>query len=120
MRTGWRDVCRAEIGKPLQEAYGADVLALIGGLDWLIANLPRLLAPRRIPGEKRAHLQPMPYGVVGVIGTWNYPLLLDGDGDCMGIGGGQRGGMEAFGIGDGFRDNASMRILSGPACRSRW
>ena len=67
-----------EIGKPLQEAYAADVLALIGGLDWLTSHLPRLLSARNIPGEKRAQLLPMPYGVVGVIGTWNYPLLLDG------------------------------------------
>lgn len=76
---GLAGIVSEEIGKPLQEAYAADVLALIGGLDWLAANLPRLLAPRNIPGEKRAQLLPMPYGVVGVIGTWNYPLLLDGE-----------------------------------------
>ncbi len=71
-------VVAEEIGKPLQEAYAADVLALIGGLDWLMARLPGLLKPRTVAGEKRAQLLPMPVGVVGVIGTWNYPLLLDG------------------------------------------
>ena len=70
-------VCE-EIGKPLQDAVGADLLALLLALDWLLKNAPGLLAPRRIPGERNAQLQAMPYGVIGVIGTWNYPLLLDG------------------------------------------
>ena len=68
----------AEIGKPLQDALGADLLALVSALDWLAVNAPRLLVPRSIPGERQACLQAAPYGVVGVIGTWNYPLLLDG------------------------------------------
>lgn len=72
-----RTVCE-EIGKPPQDAVGADMLALILGLDWLIANGPGLLTPRRIRGERHARLEAVPYGVVGVIGTWNYPLLLDG------------------------------------------
>lgn len=67
-----------EIGKPMQEALGADLLALVSALDWLIANMLRLLAPQQIPGERQARLQPAPYGIIGVIGTWNYPLLLDG------------------------------------------
>ena len=67
-----------EIGKPAQDAVGADMLALVLGLDWQIKNGPRLLAPRRIAGERRARLEAVPYGVMGVIGTWNYPLLLDG------------------------------------------
>ncbi len=70
-------VCE-EIGKPPQDAVGADMLALILGLDWLIANGPGLLNPHRIRGERHARLEAVPYGVVGVIGTWNYPLLLDG------------------------------------------
>ena len=85
---GLAGIVLEEIGKPLQEAYAADVLALLGGLDWIIANLPRLLAPRRIPGEKRAQSLPMPYGVVGVIGTWNYPLLLDGEAIAWALAGG--------------------------------
>lgn len=67
-----------EIGKPMQEALGADLLALICALDWLIAHMPRLLAQQDVPGERNACLWPAPYGVVGIIGTWNYPLLLDG------------------------------------------
>jgi acyl-CoA reductase-like NAD-dependent aldehyde dehydrogenase len=75
---GLADVICAEIGKPRQEAIGAELLSLVGALDWLANHTPDLLKLRRIPGERNAHLQAMPYGVVGVIGTWNYPLLLDG------------------------------------------
>ncbi len=66
-----------EIGKPLQEAYGADLLPTLSGLDWLGKNVPEHLNPRSIPGVRHSNLLPEPYGIVGVIGTWNYPLLLD-------------------------------------------
>ena len=71
-------VVSQEIGKPLQDALSADVLALILSLEWLAKQSPKLLRPRPIHGERGAHLEAMPYGLVGVIGTWNYPLLLDG------------------------------------------
>ena len=63
-----------EIGKPLQEAYGADLIPALDGLAWLTRRAPALLRPR---GRSARRLLPEPYGVVGVIGTWNYPLLLD-------------------------------------------
>lgn len=63
-----------EIGKPLQEAYGADLLPALASLRWLIGHAPRLLRPHE---RGRRGRYPEPYGVVGVIGTWNYPLLLD-------------------------------------------
>ncbi len=64
----------AEIGKPLQEAWGADVLPSLTALRWLEREAERLLRPRSASG---AGLTAEPYGVVGVIGTWNYPLLLN-------------------------------------------
>ncbi len=67
----------AEIGKPLQESYGADVLPALAALRWLIQNGPRALRERRVPGARHARLQAQPYGAVGVIGTWNYPLYLN-------------------------------------------
>ena len=63
----------AEIGKPLQEAFGADLLPSLTGLRWLERETAAVLRPRRAGG---ARLTAEPYGVVGVIGTWNYPLLL--------------------------------------------
>lgn len=74
-----KQVCR-EIGKPMQDALASDLLALVQALEWLAKHLEEEepLAWRTVPGEPWAILQPVPYGVVGVIGTWNYPLLLDG------------------------------------------
>jgi acyl-CoA reductase-like NAD-dependent aldehyde dehydrogenase len=63
-----------EIGKPLQESYGADLLPALSGLSWLADRAPRALRAR---GPSARGLSPEPYGVIGVIGTWNYPLLLD-------------------------------------------
>ncbi len=66
-----------EIGKPLQEAYGADLIPSLNALDWLVRSAPRLLRARRIAGRRGVCLLPEPFGVVGVIGTWNYPLFLN-------------------------------------------
>lgn len=72
---GLAETVTCEIGKPLQESFGADVLPTLAALDWLVKQTPRLLQPRRI--GRKAWLTPEPYGVVGVIGTWNYPLFLN-------------------------------------------
>jgi acyl-CoA reductase-like NAD-dependent aldehyde dehydrogenase len=63
-----------EIGKPLQEVYGAEILPSLAALKWLEQQVPQLLRPRRL---RQTNLYPQPYGVVGVIGTWNYPLWLN-------------------------------------------
>jgi acyl-CoA reductase-like NAD-dependent aldehyde dehydrogenase len=75
-------VVMEEIGKPAQEAYGGDVFPSIDSLNWLARHGKRLLAPRRPQGAKHTLMIPAPYGVIGVIGTWNYPLLLN----CTSIG----------------------------------
>jgi acyl-CoA reductase-like NAD-dependent aldehyde dehydrogenase len=64
-----------EIGKPLQESYGADLLPSLRALTWLRRNAPRALRSRRI--GRHLYQEAQPYGVVGVIGTWNYPLFLN-------------------------------------------
>jgi acyl-CoA reductase-like NAD-dependent aldehyde dehydrogenase len=66
-----------EIGKPLQEAYAADLMSTLTALDWLIRQAPRRLRPTGVPGARGAIRSPEPYGLVGVIGTWNYPIFLD-------------------------------------------
>jgi aldehyde dehydrogenase (NAD+) len=66
-----------ESGKPLQDAYAADLLATLTGLQWLLRQAPRLLRQGRVPGMRGTIRLPEPYGVVGVIGTWNYPVYLD-------------------------------------------
>jgi acyl-CoA reductase-like NAD-dependent aldehyde dehydrogenase len=66
---------REEIGKPLQEAYGADILPTLDALQWVSKNTARVLKRRKI--SSKAWQDAMPLGVVGVIGTWNYPVFLD-------------------------------------------
>lgn len=65
-----------EVGKPLQEALGADLLPSLDALRWVVRHAPLLLRRRGIAGT-RAWQEPVPLGVVGVIGTWNYPLFLN-------------------------------------------
>lgn len=71
-----------EQGKPLLEAYLAEVFPCIDHLTFLILDGPRILKPRRAP-----HVQPFlaarsaqyhfqPYGVWAVISPWNYPFVI--------------------------------------------
>jgi acyl-CoA reductase-like NAD-dependent aldehyde dehydrogenase len=68
-----------ETGKPVAEAV-VETAAAIGDIDWAARNARRVLGPRRVRrvlpvAEAAAHLEYRPYGVVGVIGPWNYPIL---------------------------------------------
>ena len=71
---GLAETVNLEIGKPLQEALGADLLPALTALRWLEKETASALRPHRVGG---ACITAEPYGVVGVIGTWNYPLLLN-------------------------------------------
>jgi succinate-semialdehyde dehydrogenase / glutarate-semialdehyde dehydrogenase len=73
------DLMHREGGKPLAEAI-VETAAAIEHIDWAARNARRVLAPRRVRSrlalaEHSAHLEYQPYGVVGVIGPWNYPVL---------------------------------------------
>lgn len=68
-----------ETGKPRAEAV-VETAAAIEHIDWAARNARRVLGPRRMRtrlylAEHSAHLEYQPYGVVGVIGPWNYPVL---------------------------------------------
>lgn len=74
---------RQEIGKPAGEAL-PEVIAALDGLRWTVRHAGRALAGERIgPGWQRWMLMPearlswRPLGVIGMIGTWNYPLFLN-------------------------------------------
>ncbi|HEV3163074.1 MAG TPA: aldehyde dehydrogenase family protein [Isosphaeraceae bacterium] len=80
---GWADSLRDEIGKPRPEAM-SEVVATLDALRWTVKNAGRALAGSRLgPGWQRWLLLPAgrlewrPFGVVGMIGTWNYPLYLN-------------------------------------------
>ncbi len=80
---GWARAVRDEIGKPFGEAL-AEVVSTLDAMRWTIRKGHQALRGTSIgPGHQLALLVPgarqiwRPYGVVGMIGTWNYPLFLN-------------------------------------------
>ncbi len=78
------DLVRAEIGKPRSEAMGGDILPTLDAIRWTVRNARGALVDRRIgPAWQRMLMMPTgvsrwrPYGVVGMLGTWNYPVFLN-------------------------------------------
>ena len=75
-----------EAGKPAVEAMIADVLTTLDVVRFCERRAPRLLRARTmIPSNvalwrKRVILEHEPYGVIGIISPWNYPLLLPASG----------------------------------------
>jgi acyl-CoA reductase-like NAD-dependent aldehyde dehydrogenase len=73
------ELTHLETGKPHADAI-VEALAAIEHIDWAARNAKRVLGPRRtrtrmLLPEFAGHLEYQPYGVVGVIGPWNYPIL---------------------------------------------
>ncbi len=80
----WTALIRDEIGKPGVEALGGDVVPTLDALRWTIKHGERTLRDVRLAAEWQrwllmtgARLRWCPVGVVGMIGTWNYPLFLN-------------------------------------------
>jgi len=70
---------RAENGKPRDDAF-LEVLLALEHIMWAARNAKPVLRPRRVPSgllmiNHGAYLEYRPFGVVGVIGPWNYPVL---------------------------------------------
>ena len=71
-----------EAGKPAVEAMTADVLTTLDVVRFCQRRAPTLLRARTmIPSNvalwrKRVTIEHEPYGVIGIIAPWNYPLLL--------------------------------------------
>ena len=73
------DLISRETGKPKGDAVLEATLA-IGHLSWAAKNAEKFLGKSsRNPGllmfNMAAHVEHSPYGVVGVIGPWNYPVF---------------------------------------------
>ncbi|WP_173076962.1 aldehyde dehydrogenase family protein [Phytohabitans rumicis] len=73
------ELSNREGGKPVAEAI-VEATSGIEHVDWAARNARRVLGPRGVRSrlvlaEFSAHLEYQPYGVVGVIGPWNYPVL---------------------------------------------
>ena len=80
----WADAITEEIGKPRSEALAGDVIPTLDALRWTVRHGGRALKPERLgPGHQRMLMMPSgrmtyrPFGVVAMIGTWNYPLFLN-------------------------------------------
>ena len=73
------ELIHREGGKPVDDAM-IELATAIEHLHWAPRNAERVLRPRRVrPGllvaNLAATLEYQPYGVVGVIGPWNYPVF---------------------------------------------
>jgi acyl-CoA reductase-like NAD-dependent aldehyde dehydrogenase len=85
----WEGLCAAvsrDVGKPAEETLATEILPLAEACRFLEREARRLLAPRRVPRRlrplwlwgQRDRVFRRPHGLVAIIGTWNYPLLLNG------------------------------------------
>ncbi|RZU49904.1 acyl-CoA reductase-like NAD-dependent aldehyde dehydrogenase [Krasilnikovia cinnamomea] len=73
------ELTHLETGKPVADAI-VEASAAIEHTDWAARNAKRVLGHRRtrtrlLLAEHAGHVEYLPYGVVGVIGPWNYPIL---------------------------------------------
>ncbi|VTR91809.1 succinate-semialdehyde dehydrogenase : Aldehyde dehydrogenase OS=Bacillus simplex GN=BN1180_01740 PE=4 SV=1: Aldedh: Aldedh [Gemmata massiliana] len=75
----------ADIARPAIEIIGSEILPCTSALKFLEKRAARILAPRRVSGwdcpvwlmGNRDTIHYRPWGVVGIIGTWNYPVHLN-------------------------------------------
>ncbi len=71
-----------ESGKPRVEALFADVLVSLDTAAYYANQAPTLLLPEHVPHHnpavkaKSGSLHYEPYGVIGVIAPWNYPVAI--------------------------------------------
>jgi acyl-CoA reductase-like NAD-dependent aldehyde dehydrogenase len=80
------DAIRKDVSKSPEGIITAEVLPTAEACRFLEKQAVRLLAPRRVPSNQRPFwmfgqsdmVYRRPRGVVGIIGTWNYPLFLNG------------------------------------------
>ncbi len=73
------ELINAEGGKPVAEGI-VEAAAAVDHIAWAARNARRVLRLRRMPSslmvlEFSAFLEYQPYGVIGVIGPWNYPVF---------------------------------------------
>jgi acyl-CoA reductase-like NAD-dependent aldehyde dehydrogenase len=73
------EVVHRENGKPVGDAQLEAGLA-VDHIAWAAKNARRVLGPRRVPSglmmaNQAASLEYQAFGVVGVIGPWNYPVF---------------------------------------------
>ncbi len=76
------EVITREAGKPRVESLLSEVMLIIDTADYYARKAPQMLRPERVPHHslavkaKSGWLQYEPWGVLGVISPWNYPISI--------------------------------------------
>jgi acyl-CoA reductase-like NAD-dependent aldehyde dehydrogenase len=71
-----------EAGKPYAEALSTEVIVVLDAARFLIQNASRLLKDEPLPHgnlamkTKAGRIIREPYGVIGIVSPWNYPLSI--------------------------------------------
>lgn len=74
------EIISACVGKTRLEAYATEVMPAVGACSWYTRHARRALKDKPLsPGSlmfinKRSTEQRVPWGVIGIIAPWNYPL----------------------------------------------
>lgn len=74
---------QADLDRPPDEVIATDVLPTASAAKFLEKSAERILNPRKVGGRPfwlmgcTDVVYRQPHGIVGVIGTWNYPLFLN-------------------------------------------
>lgn len=69
-----------DVGKTRVEALATEVLTSALATDYYLKNARHFLKPRKVRGgsllflNKRSRIYRIPFGVIGIIAPWNYPL----------------------------------------------
>src|SRR3954447_13445937 len=78
----------AETGKTREDAQTAELFLILDSLNFWAKRAPKYLADERVRASspftlgKKMYVRYRPYGLIGVIGRWNYPLS-NSFGDCI-------------------------------------
>lgn len=71
-----------ENGKPFAEAISSEIIPTLSVFDYYLAKSKKYLRPQKVRIKlpvmihKKSWIEFEPWGVVGIISPWNYPLLL--------------------------------------------
>ncbi|HVL13871.1 MAG TPA: aldehyde dehydrogenase family protein [Gemmata sp.] len=77
------EAVRADVGRTPVEVVGSELLPTAAALKFLEGRAARILAPRSVGSRPtwllgcRDTVHRRPWGAVGIIGTWNYPVFLN-------------------------------------------
>ncbi len=81
-RNALADLVVRETGKPRVEALFSDLFVSLDTAHYYATNAEKMLRPESVPHHslaakaKTGRLEFEPYGVIGIIGSWNYPLAI--------------------------------------------